>query len=219
MLDRVREGDPVAWRWFVDRYRGFVIDALLHMIRPAARAERATDDFWGYIYEQRPIDGADRMRRFRGYLVGILKNYARDWDRRDRGRHTQEPEDGGLPDLAQLESDQEETLWARNVLLVCLARLRQQHDRERQAMALCWYYGLPQSAEAEAEAPLKASEICRRLDIQPNAVHQLFSRAKKSMRQLVELELAETAGSAEVVGELSGLRRAFDTAAPGLLGL
>src|SRR5262249_7114269 len=59
-LDRARAES--AWRWFVDRYRGFVRSVLARFVG-SVRADAATDDFWAYVFESEVLQRADRTRR------------------------------------------------------------------------------------------------------------------------------------------------------------
>lgn len=214
LLERLRVGEPAAWETFLTRYRGFIAGVLAQLIRPSERAQRATDEFWGYEYQYRSTARADPQRRFRSFLVGILRNYAREWNRRDRGRHVHMRDDVLEVGACDLVDQVEEALWADCVLSICMDRLRQRN--ERQANALCWFFGLPTESGA-ATGPLKGSEIALRLGVDANAVHALLLRARRALRSLVEAELHDTADSDDLDGELARLRTAWEAKTPNLI--
>lgn len=77
-----------AWNWFVDRYRPFVRGVLRATLQTPADAAPAEDEFWGYVYLSGAIHRADRERRFRAFLSGTVRNFARAWLRKRQGDAT-----------------------------------------------------------------------------------------------------------------------------------
>lgn len=218
MLARVRAGESQAWEWFAARYQGFVVEALARSMWPRARAEEAAAQFWGYLFESRVIDRVDPAQRFRGFLVGTLRNYARSWCRQERDRHLVQAEDEAPPDQPtydDLPEDAEASLWTKHVLTLCFADLLR--ENARQALALRWFYGIPDTGEAGV-MPLGGPEIASKLGLDVNAVHQLLFRARKRLRSLVEEELRQhVTRDEDFDDELRTLVESAGRAMPGLL--
>lgn len=205
-----------AWHWFIDRYRGFVTAALRRMIWAPDRAAAAGDEFWGYLFQSGTVQRLQRPMRFRAFLVGTLRNYARDWMRRNP-RHVEAEVDGELAgQQGTLPEDVETALWARQVLQLAMQRM----DREqpRGALALRAFYGLPAGIEVEPASPQGATALGQALGCSPNALHQLLFRARGKLREFVAEEVRQTVHSeAELAAELATLLAAMGTVSPGIV--
>ncbi len=204
-----------SWHWFIQRYRGFVAGVLHRMLRDPDEARRAVDEFWGHLFTSRVFSRADRNQRFRSFLAGTVRNFARE---RIRAR----ARDGtGLdPDLeaeapAFLPEDEELSIWAHTVLDLCLDELRRAYSTS--ATVLCLFYGLPVS-RGEAPLRLPSSQIAAQLGLRHENVHQHLHRARQRLRRLVEDELRETVRrDEELEDELGLLVTAIVDASPGLI--
>jgi len=208
-----------SWRWFIDRYRPFVRSCLSRMIRPRDRAEQAAEEIWSYLFTAAVFENADRERRFRTYLAGVVRNFAYGWLRSHPQGEPDEAADAAAPDEdPALRLEQEELrLWKRQVVLLALGELALRS--EHQALALRWFYGLPESMEEEGREPRAASWIARELGLQANAVHQLIFRGRRRLRSCIENELRETVQDAATLNEeLRGIDVILGEENPGLEG-
>lgn len=205
-----------AWQWFVDRYRGFVGAALRRLIWSPERAASATDEFWGYLFQsgalQRPLPPA----RFRAFLVGTLRNYARGWIRRNP--LVPQQEDGVLAEARepQLSEEDEIGLWVRQVLHHALARL--EREQPRWARALKTFYGLPNEIEGAAVEALGATDLATELGCTRNALHQLLHRARQGLRNCLVDEIRQTVVSrSDLDAEVEALLGMLARIQPGLV--
>lgn len=214
-IERLRgSSSPEAWQWFIDRYRGFVGTTVRRIIWSPDRATAATDEFWGYLFERGALEHLPRPTCFRAFLVSTLRNYARDWMRRNPRPQVRggDPEDPG----ALLPEDLEVTLWARHLLNLALRRL----DREqpRQALILRAFYGLPQDADAEPLAPRSATSIAGQLGCTPNSLYQLMHRARAGLRDHLLDEIRQTVGDRQALeSEMEVMQAALSRMSPGVL--
>lgn len=193
MLDELRGGGAEeAWRWFIDRYRGYIGTCLRRLIQAPERAEQAMEEVWSYLYTSSVIENADRDRRFRTYLAGTVRNFALEWQRKQAGSKAATlsgaAADDADPSRGYEEHDMQ--LWTRQVVQLALAELAK--GSADQAQALRWFYGLPQTFVDDGDEPRPASWIATQLGIKVNAAHQLVFRARNRLRQCIERELRET---------------------------
>ncbi len=204
-----------AWDWFIPRYRGYVAAVLRHLGFRADDAEAATEVFWSYLYRSRAVERADRNGRFRSFLSGVVRNYAKSW-RREQSIDMVPATDSTLDAFADLHVDIELDLWAAQILHLGLARLGREHpDDER---ALRWFYGLPDEVGGDNPPRVRATEIARRLGCSGNAMHQALFRARNRLRSCIEKEIATTVGSSpDLRAEVMLLLGAVDRARPGLV--
>lgn len=216
-LARLHDGKPDSgWDWFIRRYRGYVGALLRHLGLRHADVETATEDFWGYLYRSRAVERADRHGRFRSFLSGVVRNYARSWQREVAPRHTSAGASFDLEALPDVHDDADLELWAAQVLHLALARLSREHPDD--ARALRWFYGLPDEVGQEAPPRVRATEIARRLGGTANAMHQTLYRGRQRLRACFELEVSTTVGSSpELRDELRQLLVAVDRTRPGLV--
>ena len=213
MIDGLAGGEAEsAWRAFVDRYRPFVRALLLRSVRRSDWLKAAEDEFWGYVYLSDAIRRADRGRRFRPYLTGIVHNFALAWLRRQPD--TDPPTASGLeaPPVPGAPS-QELGLWARNVLELALATLAR--ESPAMAAALRGFYGLGEGDGVSA--PRSVTELATALSASVANVYQLLSRGRRRLRTLVEEELlAGCADATELADERKLLIENLRAQAPGL---
>jgi RNA polymerase sigma factor (sigma-70 family) len=201
-----------AWREFVGRYRPFVRGVLQRAVARPEQVAPAETDFWGYVYLSDALRRADRGRRFRPYLSGIVQNFARSWTRRHEATGDETASGVAARPTAGAE-EAELTAWARNVLALALAGLGE--EMPPAAAALRAFYGLDDANGVG----LDASAVAARLGVSLTNVYQLLSRGRRRLRALVEAELRAGCGdAAEVADELRTLLQNLRTQHPGLLG-
>jgi DNA-directed RNA polymerase specialized sigma24 family protein len=172
------------WQWFVGRYRPFVRGILGGVLGRAAQADAAEEEFWGYVWLSGALQRADRDRRFRAFLSGIVRNFALGWGRQ-RGMPIADTV--ALAALPVQCSNAEFDLWVDNVLTNALATLRA--ESPTMARALACFYGLP--PDGAPGQPKSASEVAAALDNTPQGVYMLLFRGRRRMRQLIQAELRE----------------------------
>lgn len=201
-----------AWRQFVERYRPFVRGMLVRLVPRSDRLRAAEDEFWGYVFLSDAIRRADRGRRFRPYLAGIVHNFALSWLRRQPS--SDQPTASGVPaPTVPGASQQELALWARNVLAIALAALAR--ETPAAAAALRGFYGLGE--DGEGRTPGAVTELAAALQTSVANVYQLLSRGRRRLRALVEDELlAGCADAAELGDELRLLLASLREQTPGL---
>ena len=208
-LDRARAES--AWRWFVLRYRGFVREVLARFLGPV-RADAAADEFWSYLFTGEVLQRADRARRLRPFLVGVLRNFARDWSR----RHAPGPHElGDVPEplAVDLHAEVEMSLWAQNVLRNALAEMERRWPNSAEVLRL--FYGVAPSGR-EAGVALSITQIAERLRCQTNAVHQALHRGRDRLRRCLETELTSLVGAEEMAEEIPLILDAIGRQNPGL---
>lgn len=194
LIAEMHAGQPNdSWDWFIRRYRGYVAAVLRHLGFRAVDIDVATEEFWGYLYRSRAVERADRSGRFRSFLSGVVRNYARSW-RREQGAAGEQPAADTTPEaLPDLRQEVELDLWAAQILHLGLTRLGREHpDYER---VLRWFYGLPDEVGGEATPRRRATEIAQLLGCTPNAMHQTLFRARHRLRDSLEKEVSTTVGS------------------------
>lgn len=220
MLDGLRgESAEESWRWFVDRYRPYILSCLRRLIRPGHRAEQAADEIWSYLFTSAVLDNADRERRFRSYLAGTVRNFALTWLRQNltpTDATAAEPvADGADPAVTSEQQDMQQ--WTRQVVQLALAELARRHAE--QVQVLRWFYGLPEAAAAESSEPRSVSWIAEQLGLKANAVHQIVFRGRKRLRTCIENELRETVrDEADLGDELRLIYAVIAQESPGLEG-
>jgi DNA-directed RNA polymerase specialized sigma24 family protein len=215
MISRLRAGSHAdAWPWFIDRYRP-AIRAMLRRRLPHGQVDDAEQEFWGYLYSSRVFERADKSRRFRSYLGGVVVNFARTWTRAGR-RSAAVPllDDAAVVGPEQAMESEEVRLWAGHLLRLALDDLRA--ERPEQCDCLCWFYGLADAAGNVA--PQSVATIAARLGKNLAAVHQVLSRGRERLRARIEQEILESvADRDELVDEMAIIAAALGQTAPGLL--
>jgi DNA-directed RNA polymerase specialized sigma24 family protein len=204
-----------SWDWFIRRYRGYVAAVLRHLGLRADLVAAATEEFWSYLYSSRAVERADRNGRFRSFLSGVVRNFARSW-RRERDHHGAVPGEDALDDVPALQVDVDLELWATQILHLGLARLGREHgDDER---VLRWFYGVPDEVGGDNPPRVRATEIAERIGCSANAMHQTLFRARNRLRASIEAEIATTIGSSpDLREELLLLLGAVERTRPGLV--
>ncbi|MCU0867079.1 MAG: sigma-70 family RNA polymerase sigma factor [Planctomycetes bacterium] len=200
-----------AWRWFVGRYRPFVRGVLMTVLDRHS-VELAEQDFWGYAFLSGAIPRANVERRFRPFLAGIVRNFARS-QARDRG--LQLAPGGaieGLPGRTEQEADL--LAWTQNVIANGLRALFAEHEAE--GLAMSRFYGL--GLDGQTASPLPVSQVAEDLGVSRQAVYMLLHRGRKRLRSLVEQELRDGCTDDEAFrDELQQLLQVAASALPGSL--
>lgn len=209
------EEHEAAWNQFIRRYRSYVAAVLRRVGLPAHGVDAATEQFWGYLYSSRASQRADRDGRFRSYLSGVLRNYARKW-RRDHAGAVNPVEE--VPDEPQVIADDTDLgLWAEQIVHLGLTSLGREHPDDEQILR--WYFGIADSPDQDCApvARIAATAIAERLGRTANAVHQALHRARARLRRRLEQEVAMTVTQTpEQREELHTLIDAINRLRPGL---
>ena len=185
-----------AWTWFVDRYRPYVRNILVTALQSPAHAHQAENEFWGYVYLQDPVRRADRARRFRTYLAGVVRNFARSYKRRlTSPEGSKVAQSGPATDEAVLQ--RELSLWTDMVVQLSMRTLRE--EMPKAATAIETFYGIGQ--EADKPTSQSTTEVAKLLQCNPAAVYQLLSRGRKRLRELIQQELMEGCSDAKEMDE------------------
>ncbi len=178
MINQLQARDPQdSWRWFLDRYQPFVRGILVGMTRSRQRGEQAADEFWGYFFKHTIHKKADRERRFRAFLAGVVRRYGLDWMRSDHVPQDAHP-DAAIPEPGftdTLSEDEEMRVYACTVIHNALTRLETGADLQGKlpkggdaglqetAQIVRLFYGPPGKPGEEGGERLSASEAGTRL--------------------------------------------------------
>lgn len=200
-----------AWRWFIGRYHPFVRGVLSGVLDRSA-VDRAEQEFWGYVFLSGAIRRADTDRRFRPFLAGIVRNFARS-HARDRGLPLA-PE-SAIDALPSPKLDAPDLLaWTQNVIANGLRALIEEH--ETAGIALARFYGL--GIDGQRTEPLPVSQVAEQLAVSRQAVYMLLHRGRRRLRALVENELRDGCADEEAFrDELQQLLQVAASALPGSL--
>ncbi|HEX6810869.1 MAG TPA: sigma-70 family RNA polymerase sigma factor [Planctomycetota bacterium] len=205
-----------GWSWFIRRYTGYVNAVLRNAGLRSEDATTAAEEFWSYLYSSRAVERADPHCRFRSFLSGIVRNYAKSWRREHKRNGSVDAADGTLEAVHDVRDEVDIELWAAQVLHLGLARLARSHANDERVLRL--FYGLPAEVGGDSQPPLRATEIANRLGATPNTVYQMLFRARHRLRQCIEKEIATTVdNSPDLVDERRLLLGAVVRTRPGLL--
>lgn len=204
-IDQLQAEDAgKAWEWFLDRYQSFVCAILSGMFRSSARGARAAEEFWGYFFQHKIHARADRGRRFRAYLSGVVRRFGLDWDRNRRAVGSSVDVDDNEPGVVEeLAEDVEMRLFARALIHNSLERLANGADHDGAptsraqpdaARMLRLFYGIAEEPGGDAPAPLKASRVAELLGapLEANAMHKRLHDARIRFREIVVDEVRQT---------------------------
>ncbi|MEM7198947.1 MAG: hypothetical protein AAF628_01690 [Planctomycetota bacterium] len=187
-----------TWEWFARAYEPFVRN-LLRLLR-CPDADDAAREFWTYLFERRDrLTAADRGRRFRPFLTGFVRNFARE---RLRGSRV----DGAAP-LVEEPADtamgeHELHLWAHTVLQFSLDQV--ERTRARRGVALRLFYGI--AAEPGERAKRHSiAELAEGLGLSASTVSPLLTEARGLLRVAIERHLRETVTTADDLADELGL--------------
>ena len=204
-----------VWRWFIDRYYP-EIRAMLRRRLPTRFAPQAEADFWGYLYASGALQRADRGRRFRPYLAGVVGNFAKSWLRKHDQGTANNGQLGQIEASANLANEQVELrAWARHTVQLALNAMAEHYPIH--ADVIRWFYGLG-DAEHPEQAPASVLEISARIGKKVAAVHQDLTRGRMRLRSFLEQELRDQSGTeADWRAELQLILAAVDEDRPGLI--
>jgi DNA-directed RNA polymerase specialized sigma24 family protein len=204
--DLIREasgrGGPVdsekAWLELVQRYRTPVKRVLRNHLRDDAMADEAAGDFFGYLFQKQILPKADPDQgRFRCYIQGVMKRFARSWLRATTmprapgeagGCDVHDIDVGADGDTGQLERD-EELVWAEAILGHALEQLRR--DAPGHADLLVRYYGLG------GTKPVRGDVIAKKRGKKDGAVHVALHRARARLHAALLAELTPMVSTKE----------------------
>lgn len=203
----------LAWRAFLERYRPFVHAIIKRKIARPDLLQAAEEEFWGYLFLSGAVPRADRARRFRPFLAGIVHNFVQAWMRKHADRLHESV--SLLPAPEHPAGDVELPAWAANVLTIALDKLGAESTVT--AAALRGFYGIGAQGSGEPATPQSASQLATNLSCSLANAYQLLSRGRRRLRALVEAELLAGCGSrAELDEEWQLLIRGIGSQHPGL---
>lgn len=183
------DGDQAedAWKWFVRRYRTFV-EAWLRTRRhpdPVAGA----DEFWSYFFARDAIRKADRDRRFRPYLTGWIRNFARESTRRPRDTPTELGQISSSDESDPALEREEQRLWAHAILHRSLDAV--ENAKTKRGAALRLFYGIGSNPGENAEK-CSVPEVAEALGMAVTSISPLLTEARKLLKQTIERDIRET---------------------------
>jgi hypothetical protein len=212
-----------------DSVRRRVLAALLEAYLPALRSyvlaehrvtpDRADDLLQGFIADKvlakDLIQKADRSRgRFRVFLMAALDRFVIDQVRHERAGvrspasgSVQSVENGDGSDVpAPTGPDAFDTMWARQVLELAIARTREECNAAGRADVWAVLEGrvlLPTLRESD---PTPLDDLVRRLCVTPDRVSNLLVTGKRMFVRNLEAVVGEYAEESEVEDEIRWLR-------------
>lgn len=193
LIDEARRANGPAWAELVLRYRTPVRRILRRLLRDHPTADDAADEFFSYLFQQRILAKADPGQgRFRCYMQGVMKRFARSWRHATSMSRASEAVDERLigDDGEAGETEREEELvWAEAVLENALDRLRREFPKD--ADLLVRFYGLG------GTAPARADEMAKERGKNENSVHVALHRARARLRAALMAELVPMVSSKE----------------------
>lgn len=149
----------------VGRYERLVTALVARTVGPGPETEDLVQDVFGEAYRQR--EAVRDPSRFKGWLVQVALNRARQWGRRQRVEREALPRVARSPE-ARARSD----------------RLERQEERERMLAAI---RKLPEASQAVVTLKYlegrSAAEIGATLGMSPEAVRMRLSRALLQLRE------------------------------------
>jgi RNA polymerase sigma factor (sigma-70 family) len=184
---RGEDVDPEkAWLQLVERYRVPVKRLLRRMLRNHPGSDDAADDFFSYLFQKQILPKADpEQGRFRCYIQGVMKRYARSWLHAVSMPRAEEDVDGidfgAHGESSELERE-EELMWAEAVLGHALERLRR--DFPKDAELLVRFYGIG------GVKPTSGDELAKQDGRKDNSVHVAVHRARGRLHKSLMSELA-----------------------------
>lgn len=214
-LDRLSGSESrEAWEWFARGYEPFVRRLL--QLMGLRDVEEAVAEFWSYLFARRDgLSHADRGRRFRPFLTGFVRNFARE-RRRDVPAAVAVDADLPLPSEPACQETEaiELRLWAEAVVQRCLDEIESRKRHRGRVLRL--FYGIADE-RGEHETPCTVSEVAEHLGLAISTVSPLLSEARGLLRQAIAAHLRETVTThAELDEEVATLREALHGPYPGL---
>jgi len=188
---------------------------------PPEEAEDITQGFFAQLLERRSLDAVRKEKgRLRSYLLGALKYFVADEQRRamavKRGKG-QSRKLSGLEELRALDEQPADVLtpdqiyerrWALTVLERVFSRLKDEHLAADNAAL---FDSLKELLPDEPGSPSQAA-IAARLGMTENAVRQAFYRFRQRYQALLREEIANTVATpADIEDELRHLIAVLET--------
>jgi RNA polymerase sigma factor (sigma-70 family) len=208
-----------AWMQLVERYRIPVRRVLRRLLRDDPASDDAANDFFSYLFQKEIMSKIDPGQgRFRCYIQGVMKNYARSWRRSSVMPRAQG--DGTAIDVAEIDvaadgqaadfEREEELVWAEAVLEHAIERLAR--DAKDYADLLVRFYGLG------GMTPVSGDKLAREKNVTDNALHVTLHRARGKLHAALLDELRPMVSTREeLVLERQLLVARLIAAHPGLL--
>lgn len=173
LLTRLKESQAdEAWERFVDLYAPLIFHwARAHGLRTSDAADLAQDVF-ATLVSKLPTFEYDPNQRFRSWLKTVTLNRARDWQRRNASRLTQDDscftEQITAPDAADpFEEDEYRQLLVRR------AREVMETEFEATTWQACWL---------SVTEGLSAADVARQTGLTENAVRVAKCRVLRKLR-------------------------------------
>ena len=194
-LDRSRAES--AWRWFIERYRGFVHDVLGRFVG-SEHADDATSDFWSVPVRQRRAAACRSFAaaaRLPGRCDAQLRApvAARPWDCRSRKQTTRESSTNWLA-AQRCRSARRRGDVALGQQCAAQRARRRWSGGGRTARSCSAASTASAIATGEPGRPLSITETAARLQCNVNAVHQALHRGARP-RHCLEIELRNLVGA------------------------
>jgi DNA-directed RNA polymerase specialized sigma24 family protein len=180
-------------------------------------AQELAHDFFAHVLEHRSLEGVDPARgRFRTYLLGALKHFVT----KARVRESRLKRGGGLeavplengtdtPDGAvpsALRAEAPDALFDREWALAVIDRALATIEQESAAAGSREVFDCLKPWLSASSAPGSQADVAARLNMSEGAVKVAIHRLRKSFRQAVRYEVAQTVqDESEVAGEMQHL--------------
>jgi len=171
LLAAAAQGDGTAFRHLLDRYMARVFANCYRVLGEASEAEDATQESFARLWKTLGSTTAKTPDRDAGgWLMRTSRNLCIDRLRRRKRWVTDEGVLNIQPDLNPGADDKRQTRVLGDVVREAITKLP---DRQRAALALVHFDGLPQTEAAEM------------MGISVDALESLLARARRSLRSML----------------------------------
>lgn len=214
--DRAHPEHEVAVNSFVAAYWKPVFYFVRTRGLPFHEAQDATQDFFLRLMEQEVVARADSQRRFRNFLLGVLKRFLIDWWPRAPAQTRHERH---LVSIETLIGDEERTYepaagddpeevferrWAADLWQRVLHALREQYAAEGRSS---WCDVFLAYHAADGKRPSQES-LAAQFGLSRDQVRDVLDKVPKRLERLLRAEVREEVGSEqEVDAEITRLKQ------------
>lgn len=183
-----------AWEELVARYRDPVHRSVARVLGHHPAAEDIAEDFFAYLFSEGLLDKADAsVGRFRCFIQGVIKRYARQQARKQQSRAV-DLDDAAPPSVDSADAEErEEAEWALTILHNATQELMRRNPRDGELLLRA--SGIPPYAMSSRD------DLCKRFNMKRNAINVAVHRARQILRELIESEIAETVDSADALAQ------------------
>ena len=181
LVAAVARGDAAAFRILLERHSGAIHRLAYRMVGQASEAEDVTQETFVRLWTGAAAWRPDRGGGLSPWLRRVATNLCL-----DRLRRRKRLSDGPVPERVDERARPDADLMARSLAEIAAAAVASLPDRQRAAIVLTYYEGLPNAAAAEA------------MQMNVKALESLLVRARVALRAAMVAADLHPADFAEV---------------------